>query len=85
MWPFRPRRRPDPIARADAAALIALLGDAALDHARQQVVARIRDPADDMWPPGHWVRVRQEVRTRLGLNGTVPNQPTTRAHEGLDR
>ena len=69
MWPFRSRSRPDPIARADAAALVALLGDAALDHARRQVVAQIRGPTDDMWPPGHWHRVRREVRATLGLDG----------------
>ena len=68
MWTYR--RRPDPnvtAATADAAVLVALLGEAAYDHARQQVVAEIRGETDAMWPAGHWRRVRQAIQGQLAI------------------
>ena len=63
MWPFRSRL--DLIARADAAALAGLMGDAALDYARRHAQAVQGGRDDGMWPDGHWSRVRREVRVVL--------------------
>ena len=63
MWPFRSRL--DLIAHADATALARLMGDAALDYARQQARFSANGCDDGMWPEGHWSRIRREIRVVL--------------------
>lgn len=61
------RRKKRALIDSDAAAMIEEFGPAAYTEARRWVIAELNHKVIDAdRPPGHWARVRAEVRRRIG-------------------